>query len=664
MAHIPIGTTATRISYTATSAQTAFVVPFEYFDEADLDVYSEGTLLTVTTHYTTTPNTTYVGGFDGGTVTLVTGATLNDTIVIALNITPERATDFPTSGAFNINTLNTWIDKMIVMFKSTFEKIDRKVGRPDTSVETYSLDWPDAATTTPGIVVVSSDAGIEISAIDPSDLTTSVDAAAASAAAALVSENAAAADLVLTNADVVTTNADVVLADAAAVLAQAAAAGIYWKAPVVNRSTADLTLSGEQTIDGVLTSTSRILVMNQTAAAENGIYVTAAGAWARATPLDTWDEHVGAVVLVSTGTAYSDQAFMCTVDAGGTLETTDVTWGAFGAVAVNFSVDNYVTVTDYTAGTTTTLVITTDCGSEENARISFDGLMQHHSTYTYTSGTRTFTFDAAIPLGTLAVEIQYGSSVGIGTPSDGTVSTAKIAALAVTTAKIATNNIDETLIKDAFIADFTEVTVAAGDSILLGDVGDSGNTRRDTVQGILDLVPAPGGRVLLETLTPSAASTTTLTAAAIFDGTYEKIEIEITGYTASVDGDYALITVSTDGGSTFKSSAYAYHVSRNAGGTTTYLGNASSSAAYIQMANQGNGATESSDRTIWVKRLNVAAHYKLFVIEGAEISSAGLVRSVHGVGTWKGTGAIDAIRFAQLSGTISATIRAYGIPNT
>jgi len=55
----------------------------------------------------------------------------------------------------------------------------------------------------------------------------------------------------------------------------------------------------------------------------------------------------------------------------------------------------------------------------------------------------------------------------------------------------ANNSVDETKVKDAFVADFTEVTVATGDSILLGDATDSGNTKRDTVQGILDL--AGGG---------------------------------------------------------------------------------------------------------------------------------------------------------------------------
>jgi len=55
------------------------------------------------------------------------------------------------------------------------------------------------------------------------------------------------------------------------------------------------------------------------------------------------------------------------------------------------------------------------------------------------------------------------------------------------TSDIAANAIDETLIKDAFVADFTEVVVASGDSFLLGDASDSGNTKRDTVAGILSL---------------------------------------------------------------------------------------------------------------------------------------------------------------------------------
>ena len=55
---------------------------------------------------------------------------------------------------------------------------------------------------------------------------------------------------------------------------------------------------------------------------------------------------------------------------------------------------------------------------------------------------------------------------------------------------VSDNAIDETKLKDALIGDFTEVTVQASDSFLLGD-GD-GTTKRDTVQGILDLATVSG----------------------------------------------------------------------------------------------------------------------------------------------------------------------------
>ncbi len=69
----------------------------------------------------------------------------------------------------------------------------------------------------------------------------------------------------------------------------------------------------------------------------------------------------------------------------------------------------------------------------------------------------------------------YGRATETVSPPDSSVSTAKIA----------NNAVDETKLKDALIGDFTEVTVQASDSFLLGD-GD-GTTKRDTVQGILDL---------------------------------------------------------------------------------------------------------------------------------------------------------------------------------
>lgn len=90
-------------------------------------------------------------------------------------------------------------------------------------------------------------------------------------------------------------------------------------------TTANITLSGTQTIDGVAGSADdRILVKNQTAPEENGIYLMKAGAWVRTTDADTWDELVGAIVPIAEGTVNHDTLWLVTADQGGTLETDPV----------------------------------------------------------------------------------------------------------------------------------------------------------------------------------------------------------------------------------------------------------------------------------------------------------------------------------------------------
>lgn len=95
-------------------------------------------------------------------------------------------------------------------------------------------------------------------------------------------------------------------------------------------STANLTLSGTQTVDGIaLIANDRILVKDQTTQSANGIYSVQAGAWARVTDADTWNELVSAYVWVEQGTANADSGWVSTVDQGGTLGTTSVTWTQF-----------------------------------------------------------------------------------------------------------------------------------------------------------------------------------------------------------------------------------------------------------------------------------------------------------------------------------------------
>lgn len=129
-------------------------------------------------------------------------------------------------------------------------------------------------------------------------------------------------------------------ATTAANTAVAAAAGIKYKAPVACATTANITLSGEQTLDGVLTSASRVLVKNQSTASQNGIYVSAAGAWSRATDGDAWDELVSCAVPVIAGTVNGDRTFICTSDSGGTLGSTNVVFADWSTALLDGTVTN------------------------------------------------------------------------------------------------------------------------------------------------------------------------------------------------------------------------------------------------------------------------------------------------------------------------------------
>lgn len=105
----------------------------------------------------------------------------------------------------------------------------------------------------------------------------------------------------------------------------AAAAGQRWKDAVACATTANITLSGEQTIDGIATSGSRVLVKNQTTQSANGIYVSAAGAWARSADADTTTELDTAAVFVSAGTVNANSTWVQTTNSP-TVGTSAIVW--------------------------------------------------------------------------------------------------------------------------------------------------------------------------------------------------------------------------------------------------------------------------------------------------------------------------------------------------
>ena len=96
-------------------------------------------------------------------------------------------------------------------------------------------------------------------------------------------------------------------------------------------STTNITLSGLQTVDGVaLADANRVLLVGQSTSSSNGIYLASAGAWVRATDVDTSAKiPVGMIVPVGPeGVSHANTLWYLTVPAPITLGSSNLTFSS------------------------------------------------------------------------------------------------------------------------------------------------------------------------------------------------------------------------------------------------------------------------------------------------------------------------------------------------
>lgn len=105
---------------------------------------------------------------------------------------------------------------------------------------------------------------------------------------------------------------------------------VGFKAPCRAATTAAITLSGEQTIDGVaIVAGDRVLVKNQSSSVDNGIYLASAGSWSRALDFDgTRDARNGTLVYVTSGSTNSGNVFAMSATDPVTVGTTSITFSS------------------------------------------------------------------------------------------------------------------------------------------------------------------------------------------------------------------------------------------------------------------------------------------------------------------------------------------------
>jgi hypothetical protein len=186
--------------------------------------------------------------------------------------------------------------------------------------------------------------------------------------------------------------------------------GILWKTAVDTATTADITLSGSQTVDGVAIGLgNRILVKNQSTATENGVYIGAVGAWARATDWDSPSEVNGAAVFVKNGTTQADTAWVQTADITtvGTQAMTFTQFSNSGAAAAGS-----LTGTTLAANVTTSSL--TSVGTLTSVSTSGD-IQQNNATYlkgklAAGTATRLFGLSAANTLYIGSVDADHTGS--------------------------------------------------------------------------------------------------------------------------------------------------------------------------------------------------------------------------------------------------------------
>ena len=135
-----------RESYTVAQGvtQTEFTVPFEFFDDADLNFYVDGTKKDLTTHYTVSGGNGANGTINTTSGNSVVGISGGSTVVITRSIALNRTTDFPSSGAFDVAKLNRELDRFTAIADDITDTVTRSLQLADED-STATMTLPTKA---------------------------------------------------------------------------------------------------------------------------------------------------------------------------------------------------------------------------------------------------------------------------------------------------------------------------------------------------------------------------------------------------------------------------------------------------------------------------------------------------------------------------------------
>jgi hypothetical protein len=208
---------------------------------------------------------------------------------------------------------------------------------------------------------------------------------------------------------------------------QSYAAGISWKQPCVAATLANITLSGLQTIDGkAVVAGDRVLVKDQSTAANNGIYLASASAWTRSSDANSWDELICAITFIEYGTQ-AGGAWFCTAQDGGTLGVTAVNWSQF-TTSATYSAGTGLTLTG-TVFSITPVGTASTYGSASTVPVFTTNASGQVSSVTNTNIAIGATQITSGTIDSARLSGSYSGITGLGTLTDLTVTNAIVGSI-------------------------------------------------------------------------------------------------------------------------------------------------------------------------------------------------------------------------------------------
>lgn len=517
-----VSTTSNRINQAGDGVSTVFAFPYKFISASDIKVYVNNAL--VSTGYTVgTPTDT------GANITFSVAPANLSTIVILSDPARTQGTSLPSTGPFPAKTVETALDKLTLLVQRLADLVGRSftLSDGDTSAPTTTLPLvsslkgsvlafnattgaPEAGPTIAAVGTVADNAasintvagisanvttvagisgnvttvaGISGNVTSVANNTTNIntnatnmtDIQGASANAATATTQAGVATtqagIATTQAGIATTQATAASASAAAAAA-AAASGLYRQVLDKSANYTILAADGGTLFRANTGGGSIAFTLPSISAVTDGFKVSIVkwtGDGNTVTINRAGSDTINGGTSVTIATQYSQTVLVADFETN--------TWFASttGLGATNANVDVFSG-----NASTTAFTLSVAPGALNNTHVYIGGVYQFHSTYTV-SGT-TLTFGSAPPSGTSNIEVWYSTPLPIGTPSDGTVSTAKIADGAVTYAKIQSVTAGKVLGRDTSgngVVQELPIRVDASGNVVITSTADSPSNKFD-----------------------------------------------------------------------------------------------------------------------------------------------------------------------------------------